>query len=50
MTKNNIFVNLLGSHEIYELIYEFRFNSDWKRQSVIVKFEDNYFLYIKGAD
>ena len=36
--------------EKYEVLAEFPFDSNWKRMSLIVKYENDYYIYTKGAD
>uniref|UniRef100_A0AC34QJV5 Phospholipid-transporting ATPase n=1 Tax=Panagrolaimus sp. JU765 TaxID=591449 RepID=A0AC34QJV5_9BILA len=47
---DHLVVNKLGTRMKFELLHTLEFNSDRKRMSVIVKSDEGYVLYSKGAD
>jgi len=51
VTKDKYFIDDMGKKETYQLKWEFPFNSNRKRQSVIlIDDHENIILMTKGAD
>jgi magnesium-transporting ATPase (P-type) len=51
VTKETYTIDILGNKKVYQVMKEFPFNSTRKKQSVIIKDDDDrYWIYVKGAD